>query len=49
MILGVSDWLGEKIGFQGSHVRIAFVASALLLGFGVGLYLVLWVVKMVSK
>ncbi len=49
MILGVSDWLGEKLGIKASVIRIAFVVSALCFGVGVGLYLILWVIKLVSK
>ena len=49
MILGVSEWLSGKLGWQTSHIRIAFVVSVLLFGFGIGLYLILWVVKLLSK
>jgi phage shock protein PspC (stress-responsive transcriptional regulator) len=49
MILGVSGWLGEKIGLTTEQVRIAFLLSVLLLGAGVGLYLILWLVKIISK
>ncbi len=49
MILGVSDWLGEKLGIKGSIVRIAFVISALCFGVGIGLYILLWVLKILSK
>lgn len=49
MILGVSGWLGGKIGQEEQHVRIAFLVSFLLFGFGLALYLILWIVKMVSK
>lgn len=49
MILGVSGWLGDKLGFQESHVRIGFVVAFLAFGFGLGLYLILWIVKLLSK
>ena len=49
MILGVSEWLSEKLGWKTSHIRIAFVLAVLFAGFGVGLYLILWLVKMFSK
>lgn len=49
MILGVSGWVGNKIGMKESHVRIAFVVSFFLLGLGLGLYLILWIVKLLSK
>jgi len=49
MILGVSEWLSDKLGWQTSHIRIAFIVAVLLAGFGIGLYLILWLVKMFSK
>lgn len=49
MILGVSGWLGKKMGFKESHVRIAFVVAFLIFGVGLGLYLILWIVKLLSK
>ncbi len=49
MILGVSGWFGEKIGLTEKQTRLGFVLAALLGGFGVGLYLILWIVKMFSK
>ncbi len=49
MILGVSGWVGEKLGIKESIVRIAFVISTLLMGIGIGLYLILWIVKLLTK
>ncbi len=49
MILGVSGWFGEKIGLTEQQVRLGFVLAFLLAGFGLGLYLILWIVKMFSK
>ncbi len=49
MILGVSGWVGNKIGMKESYVRIAFVLTFLLAGLGLGLYLILWIVKLLSK
>lgn len=49
MILGVSEWLGGKLGWKVSHIRIAFVVSVLVFGAGIGLYLILWLVKIFSK
>ncbi|CAL2080747.1 PspC domain-containing protein [Tenacibaculum sp. 190524A02b] len=49
MILGVSDWLSSKLGWKASYIRIAFVASVIFAGVGIGLYLILWVVKIFSK
>ncbi len=49
MILGVCEWLSFKLGWDVKMIRIAFVLSVLFLGAGVGLYLILWLVKMFSK
>ncbi|MFA8437267.1 MAG: PspC domain-containing protein [Marinifilaceae bacterium] len=49
MILGVSQWLSGKLGWNVTHIRIAFVLSVLIFGTGIGLYLILWLVKMFSK
>ena len=49
MILGVSEWLSEKLGWETKYIRIAFVVSVLFFGFGLGLYLILWLVKQFSK
>jgi len=49
MILGVSEWLSSKLGWKTSHIRIAFVVSVLFFGVGIGLYLILWLVKIFSK
>ena len=49
MILGVSEWLSGNLGWKTSHIRIAFVVSVLLFGAGIGLYLILWLVKIFSK
>lgn len=49
MILGVSEWLSGKLGWKTSNIRIAFVLAVLLAGSGIGLYLILWLVKIFSK
>jgi phage shock protein PspC (stress-responsive transcriptional regulator) len=49
MILGVSEWLSQKLGWNVTHIRIAFVVGVLVFGVGLGLYLILWVVKLFSK
>jgi phage shock protein PspC (stress-responsive transcriptional regulator) len=49
MILGVCEWLSTKTGFEAKNIRIFFVLTVLLAGFGIGLYLVLWLVKVLSK
>jgi len=49
MILGVSGWLSTKLGWKTSIIRIAFVVALLFAGTGLGLYLILWIVKILSK
>jgi len=49
MILGVSGWLSEKLGWDVSLIRISFVIAVFIFGTGIGLYLVLWLVKIFSK
>ena len=49
MILGVCEWLSTKSDFEAKHIRIAFVLAFLLGGFGLGVYLILWLIKVLSK
>lgn len=49
MILGVASWMSEKLGWNVTFIRIAFVIAAVFYGAGVGLYLILWLVKLLSK
>jgi len=49
MILGVCEWLANKMNYKPNNVRIAFVIFALLGGSGIFLYLVLFVVKLLEK
>lgn len=49
MILGVCTWLNSKLGWNVTFIRVAFVVATLFFGTGLGLYLILWVVKMLSK
>lgn len=49
MILGVCEWLSTKTDFTAKNIRIVFVLMVLLAGFGIGLYLILWLVKIFSK
>ena len=49
MILGVSAWLSEKLGWNVTTIRILFVVGVLIFGVGLGLYFILWLVKMFSK
>ena len=49
MLLGVCDWLATKTQFTAKNFRILFVLSVLLAGFGIGAYLILWLVKIISN
>jgi phage shock protein PspC (stress-responsive transcriptional regulator) len=49
MILGVCDWLSGKLGWNVTTIRILFVVGIFIFGVGLGLYLILWLVKMFSK
>ena len=49
MILGVSEWLSGKLGWNVTFIRIAFVVAVFAFGTGLGLYLILWLVKMFSN
>ena len=49
MILGVCEWLSLKLGWDVSMIHIAVVVRVLIFGAGLGLYLILWVVKMFSE
>lgn len=49
MILGVSGWLGNKLGISEKVVRIGFVVSVLFFGVGIGAYLILWLVKIATE
>lgn len=49
MILGVSEWLSGKLGWNVTHIRIGFVVAVIFAGTGIGIYLILWIVKLLSK
>lgn len=49
MILGVCEWLSPKLNIETKIIRIAFVLAVLLAGFGIALYLILWIIKLLSK
>ena len=48
MILGVSGWLGNKIGVKETVVRLAFLIGILFFGVGLLTYLILWFVKILT-
>jgi len=49
MLLGVASWLEHKLGWDATIIRIAFVIAMIFYGVGLGLYLILWVVKMLDR
>ena len=49
MILGVSGWLSSKLGWSVASIRILFVVGVIVFGVGIGLYIILWIVKLLSK
>ncbi len=49
MILGVSGWLADKVGLTEKQVRLLFLLAILFLGAGVGIYVILWGVKVLSE
>ncbi len=49
MILGVSSWLSDKIGLSANVIRIIFVLAVIFAGTGVLAYLILFLVKILTK
>lgn len=49
MVLGVCEWLSTKTNFNAKEIRIFFILTVLLAGAGIGIYLILWLVKTLSK
>ena len=49
MILGVSQWLSSKLAWKVGLIRVAFLVLVLAFGTGLALYLILWLVKLLSK
>lgn len=48
MILGVCEWLGNRTNIDPKALRIGFLVGIVFFGAGLGLYLILWIVKMLS-
>jgi phage shock protein PspC (stress-responsive transcriptional regulator) len=48
MLLGVSEWVSRKMNYEVGHIRLAFIIFALL-GFGILLYLILFVLMLLEK
>jgi phage shock protein PspC (stress-responsive transcriptional regulator) len=49
MILGIPEWLSPKINVETKYIRIDFALSVLFAGFGLRLYLILWIIKLLTK
>lgn len=49
MILGVCSWLETRINIDVTIIRVAFIVLTVLGGSGVLLYLILWLLKMLSR
>ena len=49
IITGTCFWLAQKLDMDPTWVRVAFAAGVLLAGVGLGLYLVLWLVKILES
>lgn len=43
VIAGVAGGVAQRFGFKSTLVRLAWVASVFFGGFGLGLYLILWI------
>lgn len=48
MVFGVSSWLSKRIGLSEGLIRIGFVLLTVIYGTGIALYLILWIVKLIS-
>lgn len=49
IIFGVCSWLANKFNFDTTVVRILFVMALFFLGTGIGLYFILWIVKVLEE
>lgn len=49
IIFGVCAWLGQKFDIDVTLIRIGFVIFGFFIGSGIMLYLVLWLVKILSE
>lgn len=49
IIFGVAYWLAQKFGMDPTIVRIGFIILTLFVGGGILLYLILWVLKIMSE
>lgn len=49
ILFGVCSWIANKLNFDVTIIRIAFVLFTILGGAGILLYLVLWIVKILEE
>lgn len=49
MILGVCGWLAQKQGWNETYIRISFIVGAFFFGIGITVYIILLIVKLLSK
>ncbi|MFT4644389.1 MAG: phage shock protein C [Planctomycetota bacterium] len=49
IIFGVCNWVANKLNFDVTIIRIAFVLVTILGGAGILAYLALWVVKILEE
>ena len=49
ILFGVCSWLAGKLGIDTTIIRIAFVVGLFFFGSGIGLYLILWIVKILEE
>lgn len=49
IILGVCAWLSPKLGIEDTILRVLFVLGVMLAGTGIGVYFILWIVKVLEE
>ena len=49
IIFGVSSWIANKLNTDASLIRIAFIIGVFVFGTGIGIYLLLWIVKILEE
>lgn len=49
IIFGVCSWLASKLNIDATIIRVAFVIGVFMFGTGIGLYFILWIVKILEE
>lgn len=49
IIFGVCSWLASKFNIDTTIIRVAFVVSFFMFGAGIGLYFILFIVKILEE